>query len=314
MPIVEHDPWRKQYFEHVACPDDVFISTDDTDSYALYPEHRWIHNKLIVAESQGLRCAPHGIAPKEFPVFSKPIYNLRGMGLETRVFSSLDEYLAQRDPGHMWVELLVGEHVSSDVAVVKGRPVWWRHVVGKPGPHQTFDYWTVLADQRQTVEEYCTEWIQEHFATYTGMMNLETIGGKIIEGHLRFADQWPDLYGKGWLDALVRLYVNGTWSYDDSDRREGYSVVRHETHGARYRHPPSTLVEEICRDERIASVQITFHEDKPAELHAMPPGGFRSAIVNCWDLDAGLSARTRLTAWFSESREIRPTRRRRLGV
>ena len=27
------------------------------------------------------------------------------------------------------------------------------------------------------------------------MINLETIGGRIIEVHLRFADQWPDLYG-----------------------------------------------------------------------------------------------------------------------
>jgi hypothetical protein len=30
------------------------------------------------------------------------------------------------------------------------------------------------------------------------MVNLETIGGRIIEVHLRFADQWPDLYGARW--------------------------------------------------------------------------------------------------------------------
>ena len=34
-------------------------------------------------------------------------------------------------------------------------------------------------------------------AGYTGMVNFETIGGRIIEAHLRFADQWPDLYGGG---------------------------------------------------------------------------------------------------------------------
>lgn len=32
MPIVEKDPWRQQYFEHVACPDDVVIPTDDGQS------------------------------------------------------------------------------------------------------------------------------------------------------------------------------------------------------------------------------------------------------------------------------------------
>ena len=38
---------------------------------------------------------------------------------------------------------------------------------------------------------------EKHLAGYTGMLNLETIGGTIIEAHLRFADQWPDLYGAG---------------------------------------------------------------------------------------------------------------------
>lgn len=311
MPIVEHDPWRTQYFEGTACPDDVFISTDDIDSYALYPEHRWIYNKLLIAETQGLPCAPHGIVPKSFPVFSKPIYNLRGMGMETRVFDDLEQYLAERDPGHMWVELLRGEHLSSDVAVLEGKPVWWRHVFGKPGPHQTFDYWSVLAESKPEVEAYCSDWIGRHFADYTGMMNLETIGGTIIEGHLRFADQWPDLYGAGWLEALVELYRDRTWSYADTDRRDGYSVVLYAAHGARYKHPPAERVQAILADERISSVQITFYEDKAPELHAMPPGGFRIAIINCWDLEAGIAARKELGGWFWETREIRPRRRSR---
>jgi hypothetical protein len=41
------------------------------------------------------------------------------------------------------------------------------------------------------------------------MLNLETIGGTIIEVHLRFADQWLDLYGPGWVDAVVWLLRDG---------------------------------------------------------------------------------------------------------
>ena len=37
MPICEADPWRFQYFEHVACPADVRISTEDPDSWEWYP-------------------------------------------------------------------------------------------------------------------------------------------------------------------------------------------------------------------------------------------------------------------------------------
>ena len=37
----------------------------------------------------------------------------------------------------------------------------------------------------------------------------------------------------------------------------------------------------------VSSLQITFHEDWAPERHAMPPGGFRVAIINCWDRAAG---------------------------
>jgi len=48
----------------------------------------------------------------------------------------------------------------------------------------------------------------------------------------------------------------------------------------------------------VSSVQITFHADKPPEQHAMPPGGFRLAVVNCFDLPAGQAAREKLRAFF----------------
>src|SRR5690606_24160105 len=117
-----------------------------------------------------------------------------------------------------------------------------------------------------------------------GMLNLETIGSRIIEAHLRMSDQWPDLYGEGWLDALVGLYVEGKWSFKDKGRRDGYSVVLFGAHGIQYHHPPRSVVEEILDEAAISSVQITFHEDRPPSAHSMPPGGFRLAIVNCWDL------------------------------
>jgi hypothetical protein len=51
----------------------------------------------------------------------------------------------------------------------------------------------------------------------------------------------------------------------------------------------------------VSSLQITFHEDLDPERHAMPPGGFRVAIVNCWDREAGNAARERLRAHFEKS-------------
>ena len=52
----------------------------------------------------------------------------------------------------------------------------------------------------------------------------------------------------------------------------------------------------------VASVQITFHEDKLPARHAMPPGGFRLAIVNAWSRPAGLAARELLRTSLACSR------------
>ncbi len=304
MPIRELDPWRLQYFEGVACPGDVLIPTEDADAYALYPQHRWVYNKLLVCESQGLPCGPHGLEPDHYPVFSKPIYNMRGMGVGTRVLHSPEEYAHEQAPGHMWMPLFEGEHVSTDVAVVEGEAAWWRHAIGKALPDGMFDYWTVLAEARPELEGYCGEWLRTRLRGYTGMVNFETIGGRIVECHLRFADQWPDLYGAGWVESLVELYVHKRWSYPDGDRRTGYSVVLFGGHGPSYRKVDRSLVEELLKDPDLSSIQITFHEDKPPELHAMPPGGFRLAIVNCWDLGAGLEARDRLAVRFWSTQKL----------
>lgn len=145
MPIVERDPWRMQYFESAACPEDVFVPTEDSDAYKLYPSHRWVYNKLTAAESQDLVCGLHGMEPPAYPVFSKPIYNMRGMGSGSRLLRSSKEYERHHRPGHFWIPALEGEHVSSDVAAVDGlrqRPVHitfhedkpiWAHTVPPGG-------------------------------------------------------------------------------------------------------------------------------------------------------------------------------------
>ncbi|MFM8532815.1 MAG: hypothetical protein ACKOEC_04405, partial [Acidimicrobiia bacterium] len=292
-------------FDGVSCPAKVFIPTEDSDAWTWNPQHRWVYDKLAVALSQNLSAAPHGVAPTEYPVFSKPIYNLKGMGVGSGVLRNAEDYAARYQPGHFWVELLTGDHVSSDVAIVDGVPKWWRHARGiasdpKDGGDGTFDYWEIGDAAEPAIEQGCGDWCRKNLAGYTGMINVETIGGRIIEVHLRFADQWPDLYGDGWVEALIRLYEHREWRFEDSSRRQGYSVVLFMPHGRQYRHPPTDLQEQIAAMPGISSLQITFHQELDPARHAMPPGGFRVAIVNCWDRQKGNAARDRLRSFFAE--------------
>ena len=262
MPIIERDPWRMQYFDAVECPDNVVIPTDDEHAYEMFPEHRWIYNKLQISDTQGMAAAPHGVPPASFPVFSKPIYNLHGMGVGGRIVRSADDLESNMLAGHMWTEFLEGEHVSSDVILIGGEAQWWRHTVGVPIGDGVFDYWTVLAEDKPGIESYCGDWFRKHLRGYSG------------------AD----------------------------DRRMGYSVVLFGHHGIEYEKPPADFVREIAARESITSVQITFHDDIPAARHAMPPGGFRLAVINCRDLEAGLRARDDIALSFWSAQNLGPWR------
>jgi hypothetical protein len=58
---------------------------------------------------------------------------------------------------------------------------------GWPGPDIG-----VLGDQhgcRASLEKYISDFVETHLAGNTGMVNVETIDGKIIELHLRFSPQ-----------------------------------------------------------------------------------------------------------------------------
>jgi hypothetical protein len=296
MPYLGVDPWRWQYFADVPCPRDVIVPVDDAAAWNLHPEHRWIYNKLAICATQGLPHGPHGTTPPRFPVFSKPIYNMRGMGTGGRIIRSAREYRQAVAPGYLWMPLFKGEHVSTDMALLDGRPRWRRHSTGKPGPRGTFDYWTVHARPRPRLDAYLDAWVRKHLRGFTGVINFETIGGRIIECHLRLAEQWLDLNGPGWLAAIVRLYSDGKWDFDWRPR-QGYSVVLFGAHGQRWR-IDRKAVARLLERPHISSIQITFDDKKPPAQHAMPPGGFRLAIVNCWDLEAGKAVRRELKGMF----------------
>ncbi len=299
MPVMERDPWRLQYFERVCCPTDTFVPTDDADAWVLFPEYRWVYNKLDMALSLSLPSGPHGVMPTSFPVFSKPIYNMRGMGTGSRLIATVEEYVGALSPGHFWMPVLAGDHISTDVAVENGNPRWWRHSTGHAVGDGMFDYWVVWAGQNSQLERMAARWISHNLAGYTGMLNIETIGGTIIEMHLRFADQWPDLYGgDAWVRAMIQLYSHGVWRFEPTNSNDGFSIPLFGDHQSSYRHPPGKLIEEVLSMPSVSSVQITFNEDKPGHFHAMPPGGFRLAIVNCSNLNEGLLAREKLRCEF----------------
>lgn len=195
----------------------------------------------------------------------------------------------------MWSEFLVGEHYSTDMAIVAGEPIWFSHTKGIAGPEQTWDYWEVNMPGDDYLRRSLTDFVKKHLSGYSGMANIETIGEKIIEVHLRFSEQWPDLYGPWFLSSLVDLYQGKKWSGSlllDGQAKRGFSVPRFDDE--KYARQ-GTISDEILRGiERalgVSSITMAYDPDLPLKICARPPGGFRIAWVNGFDLDACFEAR-----------------------
>jgi hypothetical protein len=196
----------------------------------------------------------------------------------------------------MWMPLFTGAHVSTDVALAQGHIVWSRHTTGVTAAAGTFDYWTIHDKPKPALDAYLGEWLQRNLGGFTGIVNFETIGGRIIECHLRMSEQWLDLNGPGWLASVVALYTSGEWTFAAPPRR-GYSVILFGAHGINWQINRATVAE-LLKIPGVSSIQITYDDAIPREAHAMPPGGFRLAIVNCWDLAVGKRVRSRLNTLF----------------
>lgn len=300
MPFVERDSWREQYFAGIPCPDGVRIATDDGDAFDWNPALHHVYDKLHVARSQGLACGTGDDLPKSFPVFVKPRVNLKGMATRSGRADNAAAFGRLSGPDMMWTEFLDGSHLSSDFALENGRVRWSAHARGEPRDGGMFWYWTVGIEAPPAFVSRLEQWIGREAAGYTGMVNAETLGGRIIEAHLRFADQWPDLYGRrAWLEAVIGLHTGRGWHFSETPP-PGYSVPLFMPHGLRFRHPPEELQARVRAMTGVTSLQVTFHEGRDPADHPMPPGGFRVAIVNGFDLAACLRARDFLWAsWFA---------------
>ncbi len=285
-------------FGRLMPPAGVRIPSDDFSAYRWNEAHRWVYNRLFLAGLQGVEAAPHGIAPSRYPVFSRSIYGLPDAGQGSRTLGSAEEYRRHLSAGHFWMRLLAGEPVRTELAVVRGSVRWLRHAAGLANAAGIVDQWFVEGLSRDELSGQLEVWVRRHLGDYTGMLNLGTIDGIIVAARLRATDQWPDLNGSGWPHAVVGLYASGRWRYPETERRPGYSLVLFGPIDRCYRHPPAALLYRLRRSAQISSVQITFDEGRANAARPLARGSFRLAVVNAFELGAGLRAREELRRSF----------------
>lgn len=175
----------------------------DIDAYPKFPWARWVYNKLLLSQVLQYECAPHGIKPNNFPVFSKPIMNLEGMALGSKIWNSPDdvEYIA----GHFWMPLFDGMHCSYDIQLLGGEVITCKKATAyHTSNHKVIDYWSI---ENGDLDEAQNIW-KNLLPEFTGYVNFETMGGNIFEVHLRWSAEWYDWYNKPYFYSIPVWWKN----------------------------------------------------------------------------------------------------------
>jgi hypothetical protein len=205
MPFIGIQPGREWLFEPQPQCD---LAVNDVNAWRLNPSHRQIYDRLNLALAAGLRAAPCGVPPAAYGIsaetelFVKPIINLSGMALGAR---ALRAGQIPNEPGSFWCERLEGEQSSSDCLVEQGKARWFAHTRAstlRDGARPI--YWEIGADMPH-VEPILATLVRDHLAGYTGICNIELIGGQPVEMHLRGSNGFFDFYGPEFFRAWVAL-------------------------------------------------------------------------------------------------------------
>lgn len=162
----------------------------DPDAWTANPEHRWVYDRLLLASALGYACGPAGIDPRpeDYPVVWKPITNINGMGCGAMILDAPDGVYR---PGFLWTHRFTGRHVSTDAYVAEGEVLWSAQALGISTAPDRFALWVLgvdHAEERATVADL----VRQHLPTYTGPINVETVGAQVIEMHLRMSRDWID--------------------------------------------------------------------------------------------------------------------------
>lgn len=177
----------------------------------------WIYDKLILSRKLNHICGPAGVdlpCPGDYIV--KPITNIQGMGLGSyyKTFTTTKTDCLQ--PGTFWMEIFQGQHLSVDV--VDGKTdVIYEGI--RNGPTR-FSRWSKL-EFDITHPDFIIDMSHKY-----GVVNYESIGGKIIEVHLRPNPDWIKHKAK----ELIPIWKGDEiptedFVYDEDGDRIGFKIT-----------------------------------------------------------------------------------------
>jgi len=163
----------------------LFVS--DRDVYDSCPvDWLWIFDKLIIARKQGILAGPAGIpVPQSGEYIIRPITNIRMMGRGARrqwIHAGDDEPVPD---GFFWSEVLTGMHISVDYH-------WGEQLLAVEGHRDDPNRLDRFSRWSKVDIDLPLPAILHGLEDHQEWINVEYIGNKVIEVHLRYNDDFAN--------------------------------------------------------------------------------------------------------------------------
>jgi hypothetical protein len=180
----------------------------------------WLFDKLILSKKLGYNCGPAGVVPKEEGRYIvRPCVNYRMMAKGAR-FMHLNNKNDFISDGFFWCEIFTGRHLSFDFHY--GKQVLAVEGFRENEDLSRFMYWKRVTDEFQLPD------FLKPISTKYEWLNVEVIGDKIIEVHLRYDDSFHGhdyniivpIWKEENIDKSKKYYINAC------EERLGFYLIK----------------------------------------------------------------------------------------
>ena len=193
----------------------------DSIAYSKYPEHNFVYDKLYIAKTQNLKC---GLLKDiefdniQYPIFIKPRY---GHKTETskncfkiKNKGQVKKYIKYHDM--MWSEYIKDKESMTDFILLNGNIVYQITYDYSQSTNGFVDEYKFISIDNKPPEKVVS-WVNNNLKGYTGVVNAQYKGDKIIEVGLRLGKTGS--YIKSTQDNALLKNINNVidhnyWDYN----------------------------------------------------------------------------------------------------
>lgn len=195
---------------------------EDKDVWGnIHPDDSWIYDKLIVARKAGYLAGPAGIpVPLANWYIVRPITNIRSMS-KGASRQWLTPELDTVPDGHFWSEIFTGDHISVDYHYgVQSTTVQGFRDSDRLDRFCKWSKVEIVMPFPKILQNLCSvyKWI-----------NVEYVGGNVIEIHARYNDDFSNHSGNTiipvWNDNPMSQPPGSTWYESTGGDRLGFWVL-----------------------------------------------------------------------------------------